>query len=157
MLALLYIFCIVATRSAFFVHGVIIGSIHFIHDLCSLGDSRRLLFSFPAGCHGNYRSILSSFSCQFAYFLWTVLGLICAHFFHIIFRLGSLGTNHISTAPPAVPDSATKSTEATGGLRSVTPFEAPRRNPLVWGTADDSSGSPFPTPPFCVCECVICS
>ena len=36
-----------------------------------------------------------------------------------------LGTNQPSTAPPAVPDSATKRTEATGGLRSVTPFEAP--------------------------------
>ena len=75
--------------------------------------------------------------------------------FHVIFHLGSLGTNHISTAPPVVPDSATKYKEVTGGLRSVTPFEAPRRNPLVWGTADDSSGYPFPTPPFvsvCVCQ-----
>ena len=79
--------------------------------------------------------------------------LICAHSFHVIFRLGSLGTN-ISTAPPAVPDSATKYTEATGGLRSVTPFEAPSQNPLVWGTADDSNGSPFPPPPpplLCLC------
>ena len=41
--------------------------------------------------------------------------LICALYFNV-FRLGSLGTNHISTAPPAVPDSATKYTEATGGL-----------------------------------------
>ena len=32
-----------------------------------------------------------------------------------------LGTNQPSTSPPAVPDSATKYTEATGGLRSVTP------------------------------------
>ena len=47
-----------------------------------------------------------------------------------------------------MPDSATKYTEATGGLRSVTPFEAPRRTPLVWGTADDSSGYLFPTPHF---------
>ena len=54
--------------------------------------------------------------------------LIYALSFHVIFCLGSLSTNHISTAPPAVPDSATKytDTEATGGLRSVTPFEAPR-------------------------------
>ena len=37
----------------------------------------------------------------------------------------SVGTNPSSTAPPAVPDSATKCTEATGGLQSVTPFEAP--------------------------------
>ena len=51
-----------------------------------------------------------------------------------------------------MPDSATKCTEATGELRSVMPFEAPRRNPLVWGTADDSSGSP-PTP-FFLCVCV---
>ena len=97
---------------------------NFIHAWCSLGKSWRLLFSFPAGCHGNHRSIVSSLSCQFAYFLWTALGLICAHTFHVIFRLGSLGTNQISTAPPAVPDSATKCTEATGGLRSVTPLEA---------------------------------
>ena len=34
-------------------------------------------------------------------------------------------TNPSSTAPPAVPDSATKYTEATGRLQSVTPFEAP--------------------------------
>ena len=74
--------------------------------------------------------------------------LICTHSFHVIFLLGSLGTNHISTAPPVVPDSATKYKEATGGLRSVTPFETPRRNPLVWGTADDPGGYPFPTPPF---------
>ena len=38
---------------------------------------------------------------------------------------GSLSINQPSTAPPAVPDSATKNTEATGGLRSVTPVEAP--------------------------------
>ena len=37
----------------------------------------------------------------------------------------SIYTNPSSTAPPAVPDSATKYTEATGGLQSVTPFEAP--------------------------------
>ena len=36
-----------------------------------------------------------------------------------------VGTNPSSTAPPAVPDSATMCTEATGGLESVTPFEAP--------------------------------
>ena len=55
-----------------------------------------------------------------------------------------------------MPDLATKYTEATGGLRSVTPFEAPRRNPLVWGTADDSSGYSLPTPPFlCLCMCAL--
>ena len=37
----------------------------------------------------------------------------------------SIGTDPSSTAPLAVPDSATKCTEATGGLQSVTPFEAP--------------------------------
>ena len=37
----------------------------------------------------------------------------------------SIGTNPSSTAPPAVPDSVTKCKEATGGLKSVTPFEAP--------------------------------
>ena len=57
--------------------------------------------------------------------------LICAHSFHVIFRLGSLGTNHISTAPPAVPDSATKytDTEATGGLQSVS---LRRRDETLW-------------------------
>ena len=74
--------------------------------------------------------------------------LICDHSFHVLCHLGSLGTNHISTAPPVVPDSATKYTEATGGLRSVMPFEAPNRNLLVWGTADDSSGFLFLTPLF---------
>ena len=36
----------------------------------------------------------------------------------------SIGTTPSSTAPPAVPDSATKCKEATGELQSVTPFEA---------------------------------
>ena len=47
---------------------------------------------------------------------------------HSMFRdlmPASIGTNPSSTAPPAVPDSATKYTEATGGLQSVTHFEAP--------------------------------
>ena len=106
-----------------------------------------------AGCHGNYQSIVHPLVANLPISVDSVR-LICAHSFHVIFRLGSLGTNHISTAPPAVPDSATKYTEATGGLRLVTPFEAPRRNPLVWGTADDSSGYPFPTLLLCLCVCV---
>ena len=108
-----------------------------------------------AGCHGNYRSIVQPLVANSPISVDSVR-FICTPSFHIICLLGSLGTNHISTAPPAVPDSATKYTEATGGLRSVTLFEAPSRNPLVWGTADDSSGYlfPTPTPPFCVCVCV---
>ena len=107
-----------------------------------------------AGCHGNYRSIVHPLVANSPISVDSVR-LICAHSFHVLCHLGSLGTNHISTAPPAVPDSATKYTEATGGLRSVTLFEAPSRNPLVWGTADDSSGYLFPTPLFvsvCMCQ-----
>ena len=43
---------------------------------------------------------------------------------------GSLGTNQPSTSPPAVLDSALLSTGATGGLRSVTPVEAPSAESL---------------------------
>ena len=100
-----------------------------------------------SGCLGNFRSVVSPLVANSPISADSVR-LICAHSFHVICHLG---THHISTAPPAVPDSATKYTEATGGLRLVTPFEAPRRNPLVWGTADDSSGYLFSTPPFCVC------
>ena len=66
-------------------------------------------------------------------------------------HLGSLGTNHISTAPPAVPDSATKYTEATGGLQSDTPFEAPMMESPGVGHCRRLSGYLFPSPPFCVC------
>ena len=67
----------------------------------------------------------------------------------------SICTNPSSTAPPAVPDSAAKYTEATGGLQSVTPFEAPMM---------ESPGVVLPTtqvdlpppPPYCVCVCAIC-
>ena len=45
--------------------------------------------------------------------------------FQDLMQSARLGTNQTSTAPQAVPDSATKYTEATGGLRSVTPVEAP--------------------------------
>ena len=44
---------------------------------------------------------------------------------HDFMQSGSLGINQPSTAPPAVPDSATKITEAAGGLSSVTPVEVP--------------------------------
>ena len=66
----------------------------------------------------------------------------------------SIGTNPSSTAPPAVPDSATKCTEATGGLQSVTPFEA---------STMESPGVVLPMtqwiylpPPYCICVCVLC-
>ena len=77
-----------------------------------------------------------------------MFGLICTHSFHVIFHLGSLGTNNFFTAPPAVPDSATKCTEATGGLRSVTPFEAP---------STESPGVVLPMTQVDLCVCVICS
>ena len=43
--------------------------------------------------------------------------------FQDFMQSGSLGINQLSTAPPAVPDSAAKITEAAGGLSSVTPVE----------------------------------
>ena len=45
--------------------------------------------------------------------------------FQDLMHSARLGINQPSTVPSAVPDSATKCTEATGGLRSVAPFEAP--------------------------------
>ena len=45
--------------------------------------------------------------------------------FQDFMQSGSLGINQPSTAPLAVPDSATKNTEATGGLRLGMPVEAP--------------------------------
>ena len=72
-----------------------------------------------AGCHGNFRSVVSHLVANSPISAPSVR-LICAQSFHVICHLGSLGTNHISTAPPAVPDSATKYTEATGGLQSDT-------------------------------------
>ena len=59
------------------------------------------------------------------------------HFmFHYFMQSGSLGINQPSTAPPAVPDSATKITEAAGDLSSVTPVEVP---------ISESPGVVFPT------------
>ena len=69
---------------------------------------------------------------------------------------GSLGINQPSTAPPAVLGSATKYTEATGGLRSVTPVEAPiTESPGV--VLPTNQEDLQPPPPYCVCVCVICS
>ena len=71
--------------------------------------------------------------------------------FQDFMQSGSLGINQPSTAPPAVPDSATKNTEATGGLRSVMPVEAP---------STESPGVVLPTnqedlpPPHTVSVCV---
>ena len=45
--------------------------------------------------------------------------------FQDFMQSGSLGINQPSTAPLAVPDSATKITEAAGVLSSVTPVEVP--------------------------------
>ena len=44
---------------------------------------------------------------------------------NLLSKSGSLGTDLLSTAPPAVPNSAPMSTGAAGGLGSVTPFEVP--------------------------------
>ena len=71
--------------------------------------------------------------------------------FQDLMQSARLGTNQPSAAPPAVPDSATKYTEATGGLRSVTPVEAP---------STESPGVVLPTnqedspPPHTVFVCV---
>ena len=75
--------------------------------------------------------------------------------FQDFMQSGSLGINQPSTAPPAVPDSATKITEATGGLRSVTPVEAPSTESpgVVLPTIQED----IPPPPNTVCVCVICS
>ena len=62
-----------------------------------------------------------------------------------------LSTNQTSTAPLAVPDSATKCTEATGGLRSVTPVEVPStESPDV--VLPMTQVDPPPTQ-YCVCVC----
>ena len=141
---LLHMFAMSATRSAIFVQQLYL-IYHFITTW-----NLRFRSAASTRCHGNYRLLVYPLVANSPISVDSVR-LICDHSFHVICHLGCLGTNHISTAPPAVPDSATKYTEATGGLRSVTLFEAPNRNPLVWGTADDSSGFLFPTPPFCVC------
>ena len=67
---------------------------------------------------------------------------------------GSIGINQPSTAPPAVPDSAPMITGATGGLRSVTPVEAPSTESpgVVLPTLQEDL--PPPPPPYCVCVCV---
>ena len=44
---------------------------------------------------------------------------------NILSQSGSVGTNTISTAPLAVPNSAPMSTGVAGGLSSDTPFEVP--------------------------------
>ena len=65
-----------------------------------------------------------------------------------------LGTNQPSTAPPAVPDSATKCTEATGGLRSVMPFEAPStESPGVVLPMTQVHLPPPPPHQLCLCVC----
>ena len=75
--------------------------------------------------------------------------------FQDLMQSARLGTNQPSTAPPAVPDSATKYTEATGGLRSVMPVEAPSaESPGVVLPTNQEDLPPPPPLPYCVC--VIC-
>ena len=73
--------------------------------------------------------------------------------FQDFIQSGSLGINQPSTAPPAVPDSATKITDATGGLRSVTPVEAPNTESpgVVLPTIQEDNPPP---PPNTVSLCV---
>ena len=66
----------------------------------------------------------------------------------------SVGTNPSSTAPPAVPDSATKCTEATGGLQSVMPFEVPRMESP--GVVLPTTQADLPPPPFPLSVYVSC-
>ena len=68
---------------------------------------------------------------------------------------GSLGINQPSTAPPAVPDSATKIAEAIGGLRSVMPVEA--QSAESPGVVLPTIQEDIPPPPLPYCVCVICS
>ena len=75
--------------------------------------------------------------------------------FQDLLQSASLGTNQPSTAPPAVPDSAPKYTEATGGLRSVTPVEAPSAESP--GVVLPTHQEDLPPPPHTVCVYVICS
>ena len=75
--------------------------------------------------------------------------------FQDMLQSGSLGINQPSTAPPAVPDSAPKITEATGGLRSVTPVEVPSTESP--GVVLPTFQEDLPLPQYCVCVCVICS
>ena len=65
----------------------------------------------------------------------------------------SICTNPSSTAPSAVPDSATKYTEATGGLQSDSPFEAPMLESP--GVVLPTTQVDFPPPPpfLCLCLC----
>ena len=77
--------------------------------------------------------------------------------FQDFMQSGSLGINQPSTAPPAVPDSATKITEATGVLRSVTPVEAPSAESpgVVLPTIQEDippSSSSSPPPILCLCH-----
>ena len=64
-----------------------------------------------------------------------------------------VGTNPSSTAPPALPDSATKCTEATGGLELVTPFEAPSIESPGVALPTTQVDLPPPPPPLCLCVC----
>ena len=72
--------------------------------------------------------------------------------FQDFMQSGSLGINQPSTAPPAVPDSATKITEATEGLRSVTPVEAPSAESpgVVLPTIQEDISPPAHTVSVCV-------
>ena len=69
-----------------------------------------------------------------------------------ILQSGSLGINQPSTAPPPVPDLAPLSTGAIGGLRSVTPVEAPSAESpgLVMPTSQKD-----PPAPIVMCVCLM--
>ena len=72
----------------------------------------------------------------------------------VLSQSGSVGTNPISTAPPAVPNSAPKSTGVAGGLRSDTPIEVPSaESPGVVLPTYQEDPPPPPTLLMCLCVC----
>ena len=75
---------------------------------------------------------------------------------NMLSQSGSVGTNPISTAPLAVPDSAPMGTGVAGGLRLVTPVEVPSTESpgMVLRTCQEDLPPPFL---LCVCVCAICS
>ena len=80
-------------------------------------------------------------------------GSLCTLMLQDMLHSGSLGINHPSTAPLAVPDSPPLITGATGGLRSVTPVEAPSADSpgVVLPTLQEDLPPPPHTVSVCVC------
>ena len=79
---------------------------------------------------------------------------MCTVLANILSQSGSVGTNLLSTAPPAVPNSAPMSTGAVGGLSSDTPFEVPITESPGVVLPTNQEGLPPPPPPPIVSVCV---